>query len=111
MVWARACEIGCAIALCPDDVGPSGKSGPYSQLLVCAYGPRFPMTLENSRPPYQAGRGRNARSCQHCRNGFRVCDTIDEPDYGKASAPPGIKAMGDVGNLCCKRRLIMHTCS
>ena len=47
MVWARAC------------VGPSGKSGPYLQLLVCAYGPCYPMTPENSRPPYQAGRGPN----------------------------------------------------
>ena len=46
MVWARACEIGCAIALCPDDVGPSGKSGPYLQLLVCAYGPHYPMTAD-----------------------------------------------------------------
>ena len=105
MVWARACEIGCALAKCSNSelIRTSGSSESSSNyLLVCAYGPHFSNALQSNSRPYQRG----GTSCQHCPNRFNECGDISRPTY--SSPPAGFMATEPITNLCCKWPFVLH---
>ena len=82
MVWAEACEVGCAIVNCPslsdlyyyhflynpfsDD--DNGANPATAYVMVCVYGPSFPSDIYN-RPPYVHG-----TACSQCPNQFSECE-------------------------------------
>ena len=116
MVWARACEVGCAVSVCrPEDIygdakpdadprgnGKIGDGNDFVYMLVCIYGAGFPGNFNLfGRRPYLYG-----EPCIDCPNRFSSCT----PSYKKPSPPQNliIDAKNVVGkgeefyNLCCK---------
>ena len=92
MVWARACEIGCALSVCrPEEIyndldegdprpeGANGQGIDRLFMLVCVYGAGFPGDADlGSYYPYWAG-----EPCSECpRDRFPLC-------FNKTSATSG----------------------
>ena len=122
MVWARACEVGCALSVCrPEEIyddlnegdpRPEGANGQGSQILdrlfmlVCVYGAGFPGDADlSSYDPYQAG-----EPCSECpEDRFPLClDDIPSPGSPAATMDLAFGAGGapthaQLPFLCCKR--------
>ena len=113
MVWARACEVGCAITEC------SGLQEDYNRyyrnyynhndphegsvfLLVCVYGGAYPDSVEDllySHHPYRAG-----PPCRDCPRRYPLCDPnpfFIHGDTAIASQDLPVQ-FGGIGGLCCK---------
>ena len=115
MVWAEACEVGCAIVNCPNlsDLyyyhfyyDPfSDKIVPYTAYsIVCVYGPGFPKYIYHN-PPYITG-----EPCTQCSEQSSECEDSASMHY---NSPPqyqrymrydvtGAGAGIDEGGLCCE---------
>ena len=114
MVWADACEVGCAIVNCPslsdlyyyhflydpfsDEVTPG-----TAYVMVCVYGPGYPSDIYN-RPPYISG-----APCSSCPDQFSQCEEStyhsSPPQYARDYLPAAIGAgLEDaaLGGLCCE---------
>lgn len=109
MVCSTACEVGCAIAACPDDSpkvpyipDPSYSDAKDSStfLVVCRYGPGF----DSEEPIYKLRPYWKGRPCSKCPKGFDNCDvpgyyapapSMDSSVVGGEQIPP------PVGGLCC----------
>ena len=113
MVWARACEVGCALSVCrPEEIYdpqievPNGQGGgtlDFLFMLVCVYGAGFPgdATLDNYRP-YRAG-----QPCSECpEDRFPLClDEAASPASQQltfGAGGPGPVPHVQLPFLCCK---------
>ena len=120
MVWAKACEVGCAVARCPNllsyynqywshyaaDRGSEDDGNLY--YLVCYYGgpgyPEVPSNIIYRRPPYHRG-----RSCSYCPDEYPLCyspyyyqpPNDNETDTDLAVGT-GVDAGNTIGGLCCE---------
>ena len=116
MVWAGACEVGCAIVECPslsDLYYYHYIYNPFSEeeypetayLMVCVYGPGYPTEIYNNRP-YTPG-----EPCSECPDQYSECDDDhyqrSQPQYYNDIIWPVTGAglgIDDTqpGGLCCK---------
>ena len=124
MVWALACEVGCALSVCrPEQIyddlnegdprpGADGQGGQILDrlfMLVCVYGAGFPGDddLANYRP-FRAG-----EPCSECpRDRFPLC--LNESSASPANPLQAVDLTFGAGgeepvthaqlpNLCCKK--------
>ena len=114
MVWADACEVGCAIVNCPslsnlyyyhflyNPFSDDYTNPATAYVMVCVYGPGYPSDIYN-QPPYIHG-----PPCTQCPDQFLECE---ESTYH--NSPPqyvqnyllqatGAGLEGALGGLCCK---------
>ena len=131
MVWARACEVGCALSVChPEEIyddldegdpdpKPESANGQGSQIidrlfmLVCVYGAGFPGDADlGNYYPYWAG-----EPCSECpRDRFPLCfnetsaalgsppEPMDLLTFGVGEEPvnPPVYPPWQLPFLCCK---------
>ena len=120
MVWARACEVGCAVSVCrPEDIyagykgdaksdadprGNGNDGNDFLYMLVCVYGAGFPDDLDIlDRRPYLRG-----ESCTRCPDRFSNCISSSQkpspPRNRTFGAGDEINGKGEeyIYNLCCK---------
>ena len=125
MVQATQCEVGCALAECPDlDIPPTDDyyyflnllSDDYSDvamdttpyLVVCKYGPSYSESLRvTHRPPYKEG-----KPCSQCPRQYPLCNRTQHYGYN-TSLDGGEKAQGNseerfTPGLCCKSTKTHH---
>ena len=125
MVQATQCEVGCAVAECPDlDIPPTDDyyyflnllSDDYSDvamdttpyLVVCKYGPSYSESLRvTHQPPYKEG-----KPCSQCPHQYPLC-TRTQPYGYNTSLDRGEKAQGNseerfTPGLCCKSTKTHH---
>ena len=99
LVNAKTCEVGCAIANCPNVHSynyyhhyqlayNNGESGPTDYLVVCYYGPAFSEdyhTYLHKLRPYLIG-----SPCTKCPEEFPLCD----------NEPAVVGSQGPAAGLC-----------
>ena len=113
MVWASACEVGCAITECSglqDDYN-SYYNNYYSYhnhnspvyLLVCVYAGDYPENVDHlfyHQHPYKAG-----PPCSDCPPLYPLCNPNPYFIHGDSAAASQLElgiATGGIGGLCCK---------
>ena len=129
MVWADACEVGCAIVSCPslsdlyyyhflyDPFSDDGDSThpATAYMMVCVYGPGYPSDIYN-QPPYTRG-----TPCSECPDQFSECEESSyhnsPPQYRQYVEDHLQLATGAgledtlLGGLCCKHAASQANCS
>lgn len=97
MVWAKSCEVGCAIAECPNLYGyiyypyflaalsllENSPDPPIPHLVVCNFGPGLSDDHLYHIRPYKKG-----LPCYHCPEAYPLCDRTHYGYYTPLGSQP-----------------------